>query len=62
MIKSDKGQFIIFIITAILFVINSFLHLLNLGAVDFITILFYFIMVLAVFNAGMTTEKYMQNK
>ncbi|RCW62133.1 hypothetical protein [Saliterribacillus persicus] len=60
MIKLVKGQFIITLITAILFVFHIFVNVIELSG--FIDILFYFIMVLAVYNAGLLTQKYIQNK
>lgn len=62
MIKSVKGQFVLHVITAILFVISSLLHFINLGNPSFISILFYFIMISSVFNAGLATEKYLKSK
>ncbi|KGP71672.1 hypothetical protein [Pontibacillus yanchengensis] len=62
MIKSVKGQFVLHVMTAILFVISSLLHFINLANPTFISILFYFIMVSAVFNAGLATERYLKNK
>ncbi|ADU32207.1 hypothetical protein [Evansella cellulosilytica] len=58
MFKSVKGQFIITIITAVLFVFHIFVNVTELSG--FIDILFYFIMIIAVYNAGLLTQKYIQ--
>ncbi|WP_416150289.1 hypothetical protein ACM26V_04710 [Salipaludibacillus sp. HK11] len=58
MIKSVKGQFIITLITAVLFVFHIFVNVIELSG--FIDILFYFIMVFSVYNAGLLTQKYIQ--
>ena len=62
MINSLKGQFILSIFVAIAFVYSTFYN------IDFtvderispVRILFFFIMILLVFNAGLLTEKYIQ--
>ena len=64
MIKSLKGQFILSIFVAIAFVYSTFSN------IDFtvderiypVRILFFFIMILSVFNAGILTEKYIQTR
>lgn len=64
MIKSLKGQFILSIFVAIAFVYSTFLN------IDFtiderispVRILFFFIMILSVFNAGLLTEKYIKTR
>ncbi|MFJ6208746.1 hypothetical protein [Lysinibacillus sp. NPDC092081] len=51
------------IISAILFVILVFMNYLGYGTADrFIQTLFFFIMVLSVFNAGIETEKILKNR
>ncbi|MDM5248079.1 MULTISPECIES: hypothetical protein [unclassified Lysinibacillus] len=51
------------IISAILFVILVFMNYLGYWTADrFIQILFFFIMVLSVFNAGIETEKKFNNR
>ncbi len=64
MIRSAKRQFIQYIIFASLFVIASFSYI---EFVDFKNSLFgptvfYFLMIIAVFNAGIFTQKYIQSK
>lgn len=64
MIKSLKGQFILSIFVAIGFVYTTF------STIEFhvdksllsVRILFFFIMIVAVFNAGLLTEKYIQSR
>lgn len=64
MIKSLKGHFILSIFVAIAFIYSTFSN------IDFtfderispIRILFFFIMIISVFNAGLLTEKYMQSR
>ncbi|WP_280771616.1 hypothetical protein [Salipaludibacillus daqingensis] len=58
MIKSVKGQFIVTIITAVLFIFHILVNVIELSR--FIDILFYFIMVFAVYNAGLLTQKYIE--
>lgn len=60
MIKSVKGQFILSIIAAILFVIHTFFNVIELTS--FPDILFYFAMVITVYNAGLLTQNYIQTK
>lgn len=64
MIKSAKGQFILYIITAILFVIASFSYIEFTDNKNsfFGSTFFYFLMIIAVFNAGLFTQKYIQSK
>ncbi|KOP80113.1 hypothetical protein AMS59_01490 [Lysinibacillus sp. FJAT-14745] len=51
------------IITAILFVILVFMNYLGYWTADrFVQILFFFIMVLSVFNAGIETDKILKNR
>ncbi|MFJ8460593.1 hypothetical protein [Lysinibacillus xylanilyticus] len=51
------------IVTAILFVILVFMNYLGYWTADrFIQILFFFIMVMVVFNAGIKTEKNLKNR
>lgn len=63
MIKSAKGQFLLYIITAILFVIASFssIELTDNNNSFFSSTFFYFLMIIAVFNAGLFTQKYIQS-
>lgn len=64
MIKSLKGQFILSIFVAIGFVYTTF------STIEFqvdksllsVRILFFFTMIVAVFNAGLLTEKYIQSR
>jgi len=64
MIKSLKGQFILSIFVAIGFVY------VNFSSIEFIAdkrdptgrVIFFFIMILSVFNAGLLTEKYIQTR
>ena len=64
MIKSAKRQFILYIIFASLFVIASFSYINFIDQKNslFGPTVFYFLMVLTVFNAGIYTQKYMQSK
>ncbi len=64
MVKSVKGQFILSIIVAIGFFINSFSYIEFTGEAEFMfnRKLFYFVMILSVFNAGLLTQKYIQTK
>ncbi|MGE7948985.1 hypothetical protein [Lysinibacillus sp. NPDC093688] len=51
------------IVTAILFVILVFMNYLGYWTADrFIQILFFFIMIVSVFNAGIETEKILKNR
>ncbi|MGE7688509.1 hypothetical protein ACQKMI_04780 [Lysinibacillus sp. NPDC097214] len=64
MIKSLKGQFILSIFVAIGFVY------VNFSSIEFIAdkrdpvvrVIFFFNMILSVFNAGLLTEKYIQTR
>ena len=60
MIKSVKGQLIFSIITASLFVIASFSFIEFTENEGFLfgPIVYYFIMIFAVYNAGLLTQKY----
>ncbi|REJ05628.1 hypothetical protein DYE48_20300 [Halobacillus trueperi] len=60
MVKSIRVQFVLILLAAIGFVINSFSFIEFTGEERFIPIrvLFYFIMIVSVFNAGMITQKY----
>ncbi|HLR62226.1 MAG TPA: hypothetical protein VK097_07280 [Lentibacillus sp.] len=64
MMKTVKGQFILSTITAILFVTGSFFYIEFAGEERFLftRILFYFAMVISVYNAGLLTQKYIQIK
>lgn len=64
MIKSIKGQFINSVIIACLFVIASFSYLefTDKKSSLFGPVFFYTFMILAVFNAGLYTQKYLQSK
>ncbi|MEK4485673.1 hypothetical protein MHH81_08720 [Psychrobacillus sp. FSL H8-0484] len=64
MIKSLKGQFILSVFVAIGFVY------VNFSSIEFIAdkrdptvrVIFFFTMILSVFNAGLLTEKYIQTR
>ncbi|MBA2176151.1 hypothetical protein H0266_14740 [Halobacillus locisalis] len=60
MVKSIKGQFVLILVAAIGFIIYSFSFIQFTGEERFlpIRVLFYFIMIVSVFNAGMNTQKY----
>ncbi|CDQ21243.1 hypothetical protein SAMN05192559_11213 [Halobacillus karajensis] len=60
MVKSIKGQFVLILLAAFGFIIHSFSYIEFTGEERFLfnRILFYFIMILSVFNAGMITQKY----
>ncbi|WP_166462451.1 hypothetical protein [Psychrobacillus vulpis] len=62
MIKSVKGQFILGIVTAILFVCSTFNYIEFSGEKKFPQVLFYFAMIFSVYNAGSITQKYIQTK
>jgi len=51
------------IVSAILFVILVFMNYLGYWTADrFIQILFFFLMIVSVFNAGIETEKILKNR
>jgi|GEM_PF-1702130 len=64
MIKSLKGQFILSIFVSIGFVY------VNFSSIEFIAdkrdptvrVIFFFLMILSVYNAGLLTEKYIQTR
>ncbi|SES28528.1 hypothetical protein SAMN04487944_1355 [Gracilibacillus ureilyticus] len=64
MIKSVKGQFVLSLLVAISFIYLSFSNIEFTGEERFTInqILFYFIMITSVFNAGLMTQKYLQFK
>ncbi|WP_066233702.1 DUF4181 domain-containing protein [Heyndrickxia sporothermodurans] len=64
MIKSLKGQFILSIFVTICFVITTFSNVeFNVDkSVLPIRIIFFFIMIVSVFNTGLLTEKYIQTR
>ncbi|MFF2755810.1 hypothetical protein ACFVR1_19135 [Psychrobacillus sp. NPDC058041] len=64
MIKSLKGQFILSIFVAIGFVYVNFSNIeFTLDERDpTVRVIFFFIMILSVFNAGLLTEKYIQTR
>jgi hypothetical protein len=64
MIKSVKGQCILSAVTAVLFVIGSFSYIEFTGKENFhyTRLIFYFVMVVSVYNAGMLTQKYIETK
>ncbi|NME06442.1 MULTISPECIES: hypothetical protein [unclassified Psychrobacillus] len=64
MIKSAKGQLILSTITATLFIIASFSFIqFNDGNSFFFgPVVFYILMLLNVFHAGLLTQKYIQFK
>lgn len=59
-LRSVKGQFILSVITAILFVAHIFSNIIELSG--FLDTLYYFIMVFAVYNAGLLTQSYIETK
>ncbi|RST76412.1 hypothetical protein D4T97_006500 [Siminovitchia acidinfaciens] len=62
--KTLKGQFVLSIITAILFVIGSFYYIEITGNSEYllVRIMYYFAMIFSVFNAGLLTQKFIQTK
>ncbi|MCH7321593.1 hypothetical protein LZ480_06765 [Solibacillus sp. MA9] len=64
MIKSLKGQFILSIFVAIGFVYTTFSNVeFNVDkSLLSVRIIFFFIMIVSVFNAGLLTEKYIQTR
>ncbi|HIS28625.1 MAG TPA: hypothetical protein IAA78_04120 [Candidatus Avamphibacillus intestinigallinarum] len=64
MIKSVKGLFILSVITAILFITNTFSYIEFTGKTEFQfpRIVMYFASFLAVYNAGILTQKYIQTR
>ncbi|GIN39387.1 MULTISPECIES: hypothetical protein [Heyndrickxia] len=64
MIKSIKGQLILFILVAIGFIYNTLSNIEFTGDERFLSIrvLFFFIMIFSVFNVGLFTQKYIQTK
>ena len=64
MIKSVKGLFVLSVITAILFIINTFSYIEFTGIAEFQfpRIIMYFASFLAVYNAGILTQKYIQTR
>lgn len=64
MIKSIKRQLIFSIITASLFVIASFsfIEFTEKEGFLFAPIVYFFIMIFTVYNAGLLTQKYIQSK
>lgn len=60
MIKSVMGQFILSMVIAILFVIHTFFNVIELKWLP--EILYFFIMVYTVYNAGLLTQSYIQTK
>lgn len=64
MIKSIKGQFVLSLCTAIGFIYFNFSHIDFVGNNEsvFTRVLFFFIMILSVFNAGILTQKYVQTR
>ncbi|MGP4108933.1 hypothetical protein [Virgibacillus sp. L01] len=64
MVKSVKGQFIISLLVAIGFLMNSFSYIKFTGEAEFMfnRKLFYFVMIISVFSAGLLTQKYIQTK
>jgi len=64
LLKSVKVQFILSIITAFLFMINSlsYVEFTGIEAFLFPMKIMYFAMLVAVYNAGIMTQKYLQHK
>ena len=63
MIKSLKWQFIISLLTAVLFVISSFYYIdLRVDEkVNYPRVFFYAAMIFSVFNAGLLTQKFISH-
>lgn len=60
---SHNFRYYLTIVTAILFIILVFMNFIEYWSADrFIQILFFFIMVLSVFDAGIETEKKLKNR
>jgi len=64
MIKSIKGQLILFIVIAICLMYHSFSNIEFTGDERFLSVrvLFFFIMIFSVFNVGVLTQKYIETK
>lgn len=64
MIKSLKGQLILSIFVAICFVYTNFSNMEFKidGSLHPVRIIFFFVMILSVYNAGLLTEKYIQTR
>ena len=64
MVRSIKGQFVLNLLVAIGFVISSFSYIEFTGEERFlpVRVLFYFTMIVAVFNAGLITQKYIHER
>jgi hypothetical protein len=64
MIKSIKGQFILSIVAALAFIVNSFNYtdFSFEGQLHLPKLIFYLIMIISVFNAGMLTQQYIQSR
>ncbi|UII54184.1 hypothetical protein LS684_10780 [Cytobacillus spongiae] len=64
MIKSLKWPFIVSILVAIGFINHSFSYIEFTGSEQFLfnRMLFYFIMIFSIFNAGMLTQKYVDSR
>lgn len=64
MIKSIKGQFILSIVIALAFTVNSFNYTdFSLeGELHLPKLIFYLIMIISVYNAGMLTQQFIQSK
>lgn len=58
-----NGRYIISLLTAFLFIVLVFMNFLGYWEANpVIQILFFFIMVVSIFNAGMDTSKYLKPK
>lgn len=64
MVKSIKGQFFLSIVVALGFIINSFNYTdFSLrGELHLPKLLFYLVMIISVYNAGMLTQQYIQSR
>ncbi len=64
MIKSIKGQLILFILVTIGFIYHTLSDITFTGDERFLSIrvLYFFIMIFSVFNVGLLTQKYIQTK
>ncbi|WP_453989826.1 hypothetical protein [Bacillus nitroreducens] len=64
MIKSIKGQLILFIFVAICLIYHSLSNIEFIGDERFlfVRVFFFFIMIFSVFNVGFLTQKYIQSR
>ncbi|RJS61138.1 hypothetical protein CJ483_14675 [Bacillus sp. PK3_68] len=62
MVKSIKGQLILSILVSIGFMYTVFSYIEFTEEGRFSKILFYFVLISSVYNTGMLTEKYLQQR